>query len=162
MLLINDDNKLDTVLMCLFDFLEEVFSFAILEGVILLSGYKLPVDEGNASALKAAQHGIRQRTGVDMRCKRIHTILALLLQITLAGTEPDESCLAVSILQICIYILYQNNCLACSGRRFDSDDLFCAGGSGLVVEEINAVLLKFVVFDSVYHISPASLNSKSK
>ena len=38
MLLINDDDEFDPILMRLFDFLEEIFSFAVLESIILLAG----------------------------------------------------------------------------------------------------------------------------
>ena len=97
-----------------------------------------------------------------MRCKCIHAILALLFQITLAGTKPDEGSLAVGVLQIGVYIFDKDDRFACSSWSFDGNYLLCTGGSCLVVEEIDAVFLKFVIFDAVYHISPASLSSKSK
>lgn len=133
--------KFDAVLISLLNLLEEFFSFAFLEGIILLAGDKLPVDEGYASALKTYQHGIRQRTGVDVWRKCIHALLALLLQITLTGTEPDEGGLAVCVLQIGVHMFDQNDSFTCAGRSFDRNDLFCARSGRLVIQEIDTVNL---------------------
>ena len=99
---------------------------AVLQCVVALLCQLLPVDKAGVVLPKTRGHHIRQQLGVAEGNVLVHLGLALLLQVALAGGQPDKD-LAKAALAVLVHEVGQDDSLAAAGTAFQNDLLLRAG-----------------------------------
>ena len=124
--LVYDDDEGQPAVFGVSDMLQKIGALAVLQGVVALLRQLLPVDETSVVFLKAGGHHICQQFGVAERNVLVHLGLALLLQVALAGGQPDKD-LAKATLAVLVHKVGQDDGLAAAGAAFQNDLLLWAG-----------------------------------
>ena len=142
MLLINDDDKSDTLAVGIDNAVKQILALTVPDGGVALFGDKFPVDESGAFRLKAILEGIEQILCIQVRSEFPHFLAALFFQIALAGAEPYEGCIGIDLVQILIHKINQHDCLAGACGCFHNDGLLAAAIRAEIEKLDDGLLLK--------------------